>query len=175
MSPLNHSLHHHHPLPPDFFATMEDCNMLAADCVVISCCCQCLVLQITIFIFFKLPCKLIKKTRAYTMKKLQQRKKKGIVVESRTVYQCENDIVSILGESMRSTEEIHSCSCCIEEVDKVLEEMYQRGEFGFGSFWGGGELGFSPTHRLGKDDQFNPSFVRYHLIEMNQRFDSVSY
>ncbi|KAL6192979.1 hypothetical protein ACLB2K_034064 [Fragaria x ananassa] len=139
---------------------MEDCNMLAADCVVISCCCQCLFLQITIFIFFKLPCKLIKKTRAYTMKKLQQRKRKGIVVESKTVYQCENDIVSILGESMRSMEEIHSCRCCIEEVDKVLEEMYQRGDFGFGSFWGGGELGFSPTHRLGNDDQFDPSFVR---------------
>ncbi|PRQ40476.1 hypothetical protein RchiOBHm_Chr4g0436431 [Rosa chinensis] len=149
---------------------MEDCNVLAADCVVISCCCQCLILQITIFIFFKLPCKLIRKTREYTMKKLQQRRRKGIVVESKTVYQCENDIESIR-ESMRSVEDIHSCRSCIEEVDKVLEELYQRGEFGFGSFWGGGELGFSPTHHLGEDDRFDPSFVRYQLIEM---IESVS-
>lgn len=107
------------------------------------------------------------------MKKLQQRKRKGVVLEREILDQCKNDIVSIVGESMRSTEEIPSYRCCIEEVDKVLEGLYQRGEFGFGSFWGRGEMGFSPTHHhLGKDHQFDPSFVQYQLIEMT---DSVSY
>ncbi|KAG8639055.1 hypothetical protein MANES_14G095101v8 [Manihot esculenta] len=55
---------------------MEDCNILAADCVVISCCCQCLILKIIIFILLKLPYKIIRKTREYTKKKLRIRYRK---------------------------------------------------------------------------------------------------
>ncbi|KAG0498423.1 hypothetical protein HPP92_003114 [Vanilla planifolia] len=34
---------------------MEDFNDTAAGCVVISCCCPCLLLQITLFVFLRLP------------------------------------------------------------------------------------------------------------------------
>ncbi|XP_009356509.1 uncharacterized protein LOC103947329 [Pyrus x bretschneideri] len=145
---------------------MEDCNMIAADCVVISCCCQCLILQITIFILYKLPCKLIRKTREYTMKKLQQRRRKEIIV----LDTCKDvDFASVVGESMRSSMEAgggHSCRRCMEEVEEVLQEFSQRGEFGFGSFWGRGELGCSPSHHSPNHDPFDTSFVQYHLIEM---------
>ncbi|TQD87917.1 hypothetical protein C1H46_026554 [Malus baccata] len=143
---------------------MEDCNMTAADCVVISCCSQCLILQITIFILYKLPCKLIRKTREYTVKKLQQRRRKEMIV----LDTCKDvDFVSMAGESMRSSMDArHSCRRCMEEVEKVLQELSQRGEFGFGSFWRRGELGRSPTQNLSICEQFGTSFLQYHLIEM---------
>lgn len=36
----------------------------------------------------------------------------------------------------------------MEEVEKVLEEFSQRGEFAFGSFWGGDEEEVLETERI---------------------------
>ncbi|RXH70085.1 hypothetical protein DVH24_007341 [Malus domestica] len=57
----------------------------------------------------------------------------------------------------------HSCRRCMEEV---LQELSQRGEFAFGSFWRRGKLGRSPTQNSSICDQFDTSFLQYHLIEM---------
>ncbi|PPS09574.1 hypothetical protein GOBAR_AA11066 [Gossypium barbadense] len=91
---------------------MEECNMLAADCIVICCCSQCLILQFIIFVFLKFPAKLVKKTKQYAKKKLiGQRRKEGKMKDG--LFQDE-----------------------VQEAEKVLEELSRRGEFAFGSFWG---------------------------------------
>ena len=48
-----------------------------------------------------------------------------------------NEAVELHTSSM-SIESIHGfqCCACIEEAEKVLEELSQKGEFAFGSFWG---------------------------------------
>ena len=48
----------------------------------------------------------------------------------------------------------------MEEVEKVLEELSHKGEFAFGSFWGGDELGSLPTSIVAKQG------LDYHFVEM---------
>ncbi|TKY58522.1 hypothetical protein E2542_SST15585 [Spatholobus suberectus] len=121
---------------------MEDWNMLGADCVVISCCCQCLMLQILIFVLLKLPWKFVKKTREYAKKKLRQRKGNDREMD-REMCSYKDVLVRIHEQSIRiqaemqlTDDEGHKCGGCMDEVEKVMEEFYQKGEFAFGSFWG---------------------------------------
>ncbi|XP_022145840.1 uncharacterized protein LOC111015201 [Momordica charantia] len=114
---------------------MEDLNALAADCIVISCCCQCLALQIILLLLLKLPSKLVRKTREFAKRKLRQREReeKEKMVDyrgvdsgrSRRCMRIEGDD----GFGLRS---------CMEEIEKVMEDLHEKGEFGFGSFWGKG-------------------------------------
>ncbi|PIN25929.1 hypothetical protein CDL12_01343 [Handroanthus impetiginosus] len=120
---------------------MEDRNMLAADCIVISCCCQCMILQILIFILLKLPHKLLKKTKEYA-KKFKARKRGTKIVQIELTRYNEDSFRS-LGNSFRIEindflldESLHF-GCCMDEIESVLEEFSDRGEFAFGSFWGG--------------------------------------
>ncbi|KAI4314001.1 hypothetical protein L6164_026944 [Bauhinia variegata] len=151
---------------------MEDLHMLGADCVVISCCCQCLILQILIFVLLRLPYRLVKKTREYAKRKLQQRKKgKKVVMKGEKCSLYVEEIVRIHEQSFRIEGERsflgigqHSCGCCLDEVEKVMEEFSRRGNFGFGSFWGKEEPWGVPkivTKHQSDDD----GFVRY-LSEM---------
>ena len=61
--------------------------------------------------------------------------------------------------------EAHGYQCCIEEAEKVLEELSQKGEFAFGSFWGRSSesetSGVIPSSAIQEYD-----FVRYELIEI---------
>ncbi|KAK4376518.1 hypothetical protein RND71_002814 [Anisodus tanguticus] len=121
---------------------MEDKNIFAADCIVMCCCCQCLVLQIIILFLLNLPCKLLKKTKE-CIKKLKDRRrnKKLMKIEKRH----EDEILKDHGGSLRVQLE---SLCCMEEVEKVLEEFSQKGEFAFGSFWGGDEEEVLETERI---------------------------
>ncbi|XP_071695465.1 uncharacterized protein [Rutidosis leptorrhynchoides] len=97
----------------------QDWNMIGADCVVISCCCQCLMLQLLVFVLLKLPRKMIKKTKQYMKRKFGKRMRDdGKIVRTKMA---------------RCAEEVG----CMEEVEEVLEELCTKGEFGFGSFWRG--------------------------------------
>ena len=62
--------------------------------------------------------------------------------------------------------------CIIEEVDKVMEELSKKGEFGFGSFWCKEEESedFFPTNCL-VNQEFDGGFVRYQLIKMVSSFN----
>ncbi|XP_024018322.1 uncharacterized protein LOC21409214 [Morus notabilis] len=124
---------------------MEDGNALAADCIVISSCCQCLILQIIVFVLLKIPYKLIRKTRDFAKKKLQRRKRRGKMVIN-----------------MKS-----DCGCCMKEVEKVMEELSQKGEFSFGSFWCKEEESAEifPASCVQKHES-DDGFVRYQLIKM---------
>ncbi|KAE8023040.1 hypothetical protein FH972_008792 [Carpinus fangiana] len=147
---------------------MEDLNMLAADCVVVSCCCQCLIVQIVIFVFLKLPSKLIRKTREYARKKLRQRKEVvlvgGRITGGREMGKYNDGFVGSFGiqvEKLAMDGGHHGCGgSCMEEVEKVLEELSQKGEFAFGSFWGRkGSGSFSSC-------EFDDINVEYQIIEM---------
>ncbi|XP_020229996.1 uncharacterized protein LOC109810834 [Cajanus cajan] len=142
---------------------MEDWNMLGADCVVISCCCQCLMLQILVFVLLKLPCKLVKKTRDYAKKKLRQRKGNT----HREMGSCEDVLVRIREQSLGIQAEValtdgagHSC---MDEVEKVMEEFYEKGEFAFGSFWGRKGPWGVPTN---VDHYDHVNFVQYQIIDL---------
>ncbi|KAL8035271.1 hypothetical protein ABFX02_12G086500 [Erythranthe guttata] len=124
---------------------MEDGNMIAADCIVICCCCQCMILQIIIFILVKLPNKLLKKTREYAKRFRSQRRKrrrtKKIItqIEITTKKRYDEDSLSAsFGNSFRVESFRFGSSCdCMHEIENVLEDFSSRGEFAFGSFWGG--------------------------------------
>ncbi|XP_041014200.1 uncharacterized protein LOC121257305 [Juglans microcarpa x Juglans regia] len=159
------------------FTAMEDPNMLAADCVVISCCCQCLILQILIFVLLKLPYKLIRKTRDYAKKRLRQRKKDDDKITEREIdqYYDDDSFVGMHGESFRIQVDglfrdgDHGCGSCMEEVEKVLEEMSQKGEFAFGSFWGRKGSSGSLSTCVAKHE-FDDRIVQYQIIEMIESF-----
>ncbi|PON44555.1 hypothetical protein PanWU01x14_266330 [Parasponia andersonii] len=165
---------------------MEDFNTLAGDCVVISCCCQCLILQIVIFVLLKLPYKLIRKTKNFAKKKLQQRSRSGErilinIVERELKGKYKNEIVGTIGESRRiqadqqrrfSFEGGYNSNCggCMKEVEKVMEELSRKGEFGFGSFWckeeDSDELIFPKCLAKKGFDHDDHRVVKYHLIGM---------
>ncbi|CAN4124716.1 unnamed protein product [Withania somnifera] len=113
---------------------MEDKNIFAADCIVICCCCQCLILQIIILFLLNLPRKLLKKTKECIEKLRYVRRNRKIMEMENNRH--EDEILKDHGGSLRVQLE---SLCCMEEVEKVLEEFSQKGEFAFGSFWGGDE------------------------------------
>ncbi|EXB44975.1 hypothetical protein L484_026566 [Morus notabilis] len=154
---------------------MEDGNALAADCIVISSCCQCLILQIIVFVLLKIPYKLIRKTRDFAKKKLQRRKRRGKMVIN-MVGKYKNELVGIVGESLKiqatsgrvsADEKKSDCGCCMKEVEKVMEELSQKGEFSFGSFWCKEEESAEifPASCVQKHES-DDGFVRYQLIKM---------
>ncbi|PKU71716.1 hypothetical protein MA16_Dca022814 [Dendrobium catenatum] len=106
---------------------MEECNNLAADCVVLSCCCPCLLLQLGIFILFRLPQRLAAKSKRLVMARKIKRRK----LETNEVRKMEfgvdggggAPVVTALGG------------------EEVWEVLLGHGVFWFGSFWGeGGSL-----------------------------------
>ncbi|EEF47627.1 conserved hypothetical protein [Ricinus communis] len=155
------------------FTAMEDWNMLAADCVVISCCCQCLLLQLLIFILLKLPCKLFRKTKEYAKKKLRIRYRKKAAekgMESVVSNRIGNKILEFHERGKRiqveGFHESHGRGSCMKDIEGVLEELSQRGEFAFGSFWGreGSE---------GVDKQeLDLSLVQFELVEIVSSSDN---
>ncbi|KAL3751423.1 hypothetical protein ACJRO7_012276 [Eucalyptus globulus] len=139
---------------------MEDWNALAADCIVVSCCCQCLILQIAVFILLKIPCRLFQKTKRFAKKRFRHSRRRRKSLE-KTRYLSEGP-----GCSMRDGEDgffldvYERGGRCMEEVEKALQEMSQKGVFGFGSFWGR-ESGCVCDHQ-----GFDSSVVQLHLIEI---------
>ncbi|KAH7516618.1 uncharacterized protein LOC107429568 [Ziziphus jujuba] len=157
---------------------MEDINMLGADCMVISCCGQCLILQILVLVFLQLPYKMVRKTKNYTKKKLhrhrgRKKQEKTMSENNKEMDGLENEFVAgVIGGSMRRRiEGEEHCGCCMEEVEKVLEELSLKGEFAFGSFWGRGESGLIFPTPLDKHEFDYDSFVQYNLIDMLGSFN----
>ncbi|XP_031400900.1 uncharacterized protein LOC116210907 [Punica granatum] len=144
----------------------EDWNALAADCVVISCCCQCLILQIVVFVLLRLPYKLIRKTRELAKRRLGRRRKprskaKGMVESMKC--RCGEDHGWMILDGLSI--EVDDGDECMKEVEKVLGELVERGEFAFGSFWGRG----SCRQQIGSSQSQGFDFtnvVHFHLIEV---------
>ncbi|CAN6985047.1 unnamed protein product [Brassica oleracea var. botrytis] len=105
----------------------EDCGAFVADCVVLSCCCQCLVFQVTGFVFFKIPLKLVQKVKKFVKRRsgkaLQPRMEEDVVKEE---HLCGNGF---------GFEEGSSRFNCVEDIEGMLQELSMNKEFLFGSFW----------------------------------------
>ncbi|KAI0491748.1 hypothetical protein KFK09_026008 [Dendrobium nobile] len=111
---------------------MEELNNLAADCAVLSCCCPCLLLQLGIFILFRLPQRLAAKSKRLVMaRKIKRRKLETNEARKMEFGEEEKDadggggapVVTVLGG------------------EEVWEVLLGHGVFWFGSFWGeGGSL-----------------------------------
>ncbi|KAL3501614.1 hypothetical protein ACH5RR_036063 [Cinchona calisaya] len=153
---------------------MEDLNAIAADCLVVSCCCQCLMLQVVVFILLKLPYKLFRKTKKYA-KKLKNRKgKEKINVHRRRIGRNDDDNNQRIHVELEgfSSNDCNRIGCCMDEVEKGLEEFFLRGEFGFGRFLHGEvSLGSFPSC-LGSQ-QLDYDVVNYHLIQMFGSFNFI--
>lgn len=139
--------------------------MIAADCVVISCCCQCLVLQIVVFILLKLPYRLLRKTKRYVKKKLRNQKKEGnTIARELSRYSIDGVIKSDSGSFRIRFEGISCedcCFSCMERIENALEDMSGKGEFAFGSFWRGQDL----------EDSF-PTFLVQNLECYDSQYNS---
>ncbi|CAI9096338.1 OLC1v1032448C1 [Oldenlandia corymbosa var. corymbosa] len=164
---------------------MEDLNTIAADCLVISCCCQCLILQILIIILLKLPYKLFRKAISYTKKKLRNRRKRGgkinlhtkrkrrLIHDNNSPFRTAHD-QEIASSSNDDHDECQQFESCMDEIEKVLEDFCLRGEFGFGRFLGGGDeegscVGSFPTclgNGVINHQELDYDVVSYHLIQM---------
>ncbi|KAJ6768578.1 F24J5.7 [Salix koriyanagi] len=138
---------------------MEDLNMLAADCVVISCCCQCLILQSIIFVLLELPRKAIQKTKAYAKKKLWHRKKEKMLESFRSRDSFDKFLEGSIRIQVDGFHGVRDCESCIEEVEEVLEEFSQKGEFAFGSFWGRVGSGATPPTCIVAVQEFDLSLT----------------
>ncbi|KAJ6318213.1 hypothetical protein OIU76_013701 [Salix suchowensis] len=147
------------------FTSMEDLNMLAADCVVLSCCCQCLVLQSIIFVLLELPRKAIQKTKAYAKKKLWHRKKEKMLESFRSRDSFDKFLEGSIRIQVDAFHGVRDCESCIEEVEEVLEEFSQKGEFAFGSFWGRVGSGATPPTCIVAVQEFDLRFAQFELVE----------
>lgn len=116
---------------------MEDCESLAADCVVISCCCQCLILRIVVFVVLEIPHKLIQKARKKMRrnKKGERRIEKINVTEKVCKHNNDQFAKNVFDLLHSGNEDDDQMGCCVEEVERVMEQLCERGAFGFGSFW----------------------------------------
>ncbi|MFS8017750.1 hypothetical protein Hanom_Chr15g01384071 [Helianthus anomalus] len=122
----------------------QDWHMIGADCLVISCCCQCLLLQLLVFLLLKLPIKLVEKTKHYVKRKLRNKMQDGEKVTRMKVARCAEEVVGcrkprnlIWVQARANGFRLDGFDGCMDEVEEVLEELSTKGEFGFGSFWSG--------------------------------------
>ncbi|KAL4569296.1 hypothetical protein LXL04_024932 [Taraxacum kok-saghyz] len=119
----------------------QDWNMVGADCLVLSCCCQCLMLQLLVFFLLKLPTKLLKRTIRYMKRKFRSQMRHGGKVVGVNVARCAKEVVGCRKprDPMNGRAQVESFRVegRMEEVEEVLEGLSRNGEFGFGSFWKG--------------------------------------
>ncbi|CAN0876662.1 hypothetical protein LINGRAHAP2_LOCUS11435 [Linum grandiflorum] len=125
---------------------MDDCNLMAAECMVVSCCsCQCLLLQFLIFLFLKLPRRMLHaamqrikmvidvpelaRNNGETYAKMYNTQESMCIDIGGTGTDHDSSKLNIVDDDLDGKKN------CIEEIERVLEDYYAKGEFGFGSFW----------------------------------------
>lgn len=84
-------------------------------------------------------------------------------------------LVRVHEQSIRLEEEMmmalrdgsgQNCGSCMDEVEKVMEEFYEKGELAFGSFWGRKGPWGVPTIVTNDHHNNDDSFARYQIIEL---------
>ncbi|KAF8094021.1 hypothetical protein N665_0371s0006 [Sinapis alba] len=110
----------------------QECGAFAADCVVLCCCCECFMLQVFIFVFFKIPCKVAHKMKRFMMRRLRGKKRR----DAKTFLPTKEE--SCRGEEERLPGDVSRVSC-MEDIEEMFQELSMEGEFVFGSFWRQGD------------------------------------
>ncbi|XP_047079887.1 uncharacterized protein LOC124690561 [Lolium rigidum] len=75
-----------------------EAGLVAMDCVVVCCCCPCLVLQITVFLFVRLPRKVVVKSKRIILRRWHKRRSSAAAKRSRSR--------SVSSSGMRSLQEL---------------------------------------------------------------------
>ncbi|XP_051193066.1 uncharacterized protein [Lolium perenne] len=75
-----------------------EAGLVAMDCVVVCCCCPCLVLQITVFLFVRLPRKVVVKSKRIILRRWHKRRSSAAAKRGRSR--------SVSSSGMRSLQEL---------------------------------------------------------------------
>lgn len=109
----------------------------------------------------------MRKTREYGKRIFCQRK--GV---QREMGSYKDVILRIHEKSFRIQDDVelkddgvHNCGGCIVEVEKVMEELCEKGEFGFGSFWSRKET-WGAARIV--NDQIDVSSLRCQIVDLRQ-------
>ncbi|KAJ1280665.1 hypothetical protein BS78_04G250000 [Paspalum vaginatum] len=147
-------------------------GLVAMDCLVVCCCCPCLVLQVTVFLFVRLPKKVVVKTKRIILRRWHRRRptssSRGVGCAASGLKLAElldlddagfEAAFGVVGEGC--TDGGGWREMCFPVVDNddgdgvwasIIE---QEGLFWFGSFWGRPEQEGSGA---GGDDRMDGSF-----------------
>ncbi|PWZ25465.1 hypothetical protein Zm00014a_029950 [Zea mays] len=127
-------------------------GLVAMDCLVVCCCCPCLVLQVTVFLFVRLPRKVVVKTKRVILRRWHRRRppapSSAAGLKLSALLDLDDDGFEAafgMGEQEGASDWKERCRCFAVggdggvdvDVDGVWEAIIeQEGLFWFGSFWG---------------------------------------
>ncbi|OEL13836.1 hypothetical protein BAE44_0025149 [Dichanthelium oligosanthes] len=149
-------------------------GLVAMDCLVVCCCCPCLVLQVTVFLFVRLPKKVVVKTKRIILRRWHRRRlaspsrgagcaaaSAGLKMEELLDLDDGFEAAFGIGDGCTDSGDDGWKEKCFpvdddnDDGDGVWEAIIeQEGLFWFGSFWGRPEEGSA----AGGDDQMGGSF-----------------
>lgn len=121
-------------------------GLVTMDCLVACCCCPCLVLQITVFLFVRLPKKVVVKSKRIILRRWHKRRaaKRGCTASGMKLVELLDDdfegAFGIGGECSNGGDDWKE-RCFAVDDDGMWEALIEQGLFWFGSFWGRPEQG----------------------------------
>ncbi|CAD6249773.1 unnamed protein product [Miscanthus lutarioriparius] len=141
-------------------------GLVAMDCLVVCCCCPCLVLQVTVFLFVRLPRKVVVKTKRIILRRWHRRRSsssssKAAGLKLADLLDLDDGFEAAfgIGEEEGAGDWKERCFAVgggDDEIDGVWEAITeQEGLFWFGSFWGRHEQEGSASQG---DDRMDGSF-----------------
>ncbi|KAF8729701.1 hypothetical protein HU200_017655 [Digitaria exilis] len=121
-------------------------GLVAMDCLVVCCCCPCLVLQVTVFLFVRLPRKVVVKTKRIILRRWHRRRppaatSRGLKLEELLDRDDGFEAAFGFGDGEGGDAGGWRERCFPvddnDDGDAVWEAIIkQEGLFWFGSFWG---------------------------------------
>lgn len=122
-------------------------GLVAMDCLVVCCCCPCLVLQVTVFLFVRLPRKEVVKTKRIILRRWHRRRpasslsSKAAGLKLADLLDLDDGFEAAFGIGDEGAgdwkERCFAVSGGDDDGDSVWEAIIeQEGPFWFGSFWG---------------------------------------
>jgi len=146
-------------------------GLVAMDCLVVCCCCPCLVLQVTVFLFVRLPRKVVVKTKRIILRRWHRRRpssskaagslKLADLLDVDDSFEAafgigEEEVAAAADDSASDWKERCFAVGGDDDFDGVWEAIIeQEGLFWFGSFWGRREQEGSASEG---DDRMDGSF-----------------
>ncbi|KAL6633682.1 hypothetical protein ACP70R_026353 [Stipagrostis hirtigluma subsp. patula] len=151
-------------------ACAAETGLVAMDCLVVCCCCPCLVLQVTVFLFVRLPRKVVVKTKRIILRRWHRRRpppaKGGRAANSRSKLEQllgldDDGFDGAFGVGEGRADGWKERWFPVnddDDGDAVWDAIVeQEGLFWFGSFWGRPEQELPAS---GDDDQMHDTGFR---------------
>ncbi|RLN07340.1 uncharacterized protein C2845_PM11G28500 [Panicum miliaceum] len=149
-------------------------GLVAMDCLVVCCCCPCLVLQVTVFLFVRLPKKVVVKTKRIILRRWHRRRPLAASASNKGGAGCaasarlkleelldlDDGFEAAFGDGWGRADGWKERCCPVDDNDGDCDAVWeaiieQEGLFWFGSFWGRPE---QEGPAAGGDDRMGGSF-----------------